>query len=150
MEQIRAGEHGEDPRTEECSHGFVHIHLSTEHQQSSPAILSSSKYLKMMEAHTFPKDVPDWSNLNVIHKNTLPPRATFHLYDNESDALTRDTSKSKSLSLSGTWKFSLAKSPFDAPVDFFEKEFDAQKWGQIQVPGMWQLQGYGRGPQYVS
>jgi beta-galactosidase len=104
----------------------------------------------MTEPHTFPKFIPDWSNLKVIHKNTLPPRATFHLYDNESDALTRDTSKSKSLSLSGIWKFSLAKSPFDAPADFFEKEFDAQKWGQIQVPGMWQLQGYGRGPQYVS
>jgi beta-galactosidase len=48
---------------------------------------------------------------------------------------------------SGTWKFSLAKSPFDAPSDFFEKNFDAEKWGDIKVPGMWQLQGYGKGPQ---
>jgi beta-galactosidase len=104
----------------------------------------------MTETHTFPKGLPDWSNLEVIHKNTLPPRASFHLYDNEANALTRDTTKSRSLSLSGTWKFSLAKSPFDAPRDFFEKNFDAQKWGKIEVPGMWQLQGYGKGPQYVS
>jgi beta-galactosidase len=104
----------------------------------------------MTETHTFPKGLPDWSNLEVIHKNTLPPRASFHLYDNEANALTRDTTKSRSLSLSGTWKFSLAKSPFDAPLDFFEKKFDAQKWGKIEVPGMWQLQGYGKGPRYVS
>jgi len=149
MEQTRTGEHGDVPLTEECSDGFVHIHLITEKQQSIPAFVPSSKNFKMTETHTFPKGLPDWNNLEVIHKNTLPSRATFHLYDNEIDALTRDTTKSKSLSLSGTWKFSLAKSPFDAPTDFFEKKFDSQKWGKIQVPGMWQLQGYGRGPQYV-
>jgi len=147
MEQLQSGEGGEVPWTEEGLHDFVHIHLSTGNQQSSPV---SPKNLKMTEMHTFPKGLPDWSNLEVIHKNTLHPRATFHLFDNEADALTRDTTKSKSLSLSGTWKFSLAKSPFDAPTDFFEKKFDAEKWGKIEVPGMWQLQGYGKGPQYVT
>ena len=150
MEQTCTGEHGDAPWTEECPDGFVHILQNAEKQLSSPSFLPTSKPLKMTETNTFPKDLPDWSNLEVIHKNTLPPRATFHLYDNEADALARDTAKSKSLSLSGTWKFNLAKSPFDAPTNFFEKKFDSQKWGKIEVPGMWQLQGYGRGPQYVS
>ncbi len=101
----------------------------------------------MTETHTFPEGLPDWSNLEVIHKNTLPPRASFLPYDNVADALTRDPSKSKTLSLSGTWKFSLEDSPFDAPVTFFDPGFDTTEWGKIEVPGMWQLQGYGKGPQ---
>lgn len=150
MGQLQTGEHGELPWTDEGPHGFVHINLKTGNQQHDPTPRSSLDVLKMTETHTFPKGLPDWSNLEVIHKNTLPPRASFHLYDNEANALTRDTTKSRSLSLSGTWKFSLAKSPFDAPPDFFENNFDSQKWGKIEVPGMWQLQGYGKGPQYVS
>lgn len=101
----------------------------------------------MAKSHTFPKELPDWSNLEVLHRNTLPPRANFVLFDSEEDALTRDVSKAKSHSLSGTWKFSLAKSPFDAPTDLFDDKFDCEKWGDIEVPGMWQLQGYGKGPQ---
>lgn len=101
----------------------------------------------MAETQTFPKELPDWSNLAVIHRNTLPPRSTFFLYDNASDAQTLDVSKTKTISLNGTWKFSLANSPFDAPADFFTDNFDVSAWGNIKVPGMWQLQGYGKGPQ---
>lgn len=98
--------------------------------------------------HVFPPELPDWSNLKVLHRNTLPPRTSFFIYDNVKDALTRDVSKTKTLSLSGTWKFSLAKSPFDTPEGFQDPEYDASDWGDIKIPGMWQLQGYGKGPQY--
>lgn len=104
--------------------------------------------LRPTNAHTFPTKLPDWSNIDVLHRNTLPPRASFYVYDNVKDALTRDVSKSKTLSLSGTWKFSLAKSPFDVPEGFQDPKFDSKSWGNIKVPGMWQLQGYGKGPQY--
>lgn len=100
----------------------------------------------MAVTYTFPRENPDWNNLNVIHKNTLPPRAAFFLYDTPAAALTRDVSVSKTQSLSGTWQFSIANSPFDAPADFQEPGFDLSTWGTIEVPGMWQLQGYGRGP----
>jgi beta-galactosidase len=101
----------------------------------------------MSETHIFPKSLPDWSNLDVIHRNTLPPRASFYLYSNVSDALRRDFAKSKTHSLSGTWKFNVAKSPFDAPIGFEDPKFDIGAWADINVPGMWQLQGFGRGPQ---
>ena len=96
---------------------------------------------------TFPAALPDWSNLAVLHRNTLPPRANFLIYDNVEDALRRDVAKSKTLSLSGTWKFILSKSPFEAPPNFFEPKFDVVEWADIKVPGMWQLQGFGKGPQ---
>lgn len=94
--------------------------------------------------------LPDWSNLAVLHKNTLPPRASFYIYENEQDALLRDVAKSKTLTLNGIWKFKLDKYPEEPARDFFETEFDASRWGDITVPGIWQLQGYGKGPQYTN
>jgi beta-galactosidase len=101
---------------------------------------------EMGGSHTFPPATPDWSNIEVLHRNTLPPRASFFVYDNVKDALRRDVSKSRTFSLSGTWKFDLAKGPYVAPPDFFERDFDAAEWSDIKVPGMWQMQGYGKGP----
>lgn len=103
-----------------------------------------------MDSGLHPADVPDWNNLKVLHKNTLAPRAYFHNYTSEADALTYDVTKSKTLSLSGTWKFQHAYSPFEAPEGFEAPSFDTSKWSDIAVPGMWQLQGYGKGPQYTN
>ena len=99
---------------------------------------------------TFPNHQPDWSNLTVLHRNTLPPRADFFLYDSETEALTRDVSKSRSQCLSGNWKFRLNGSPFEAPEGFENGSFDSSQWDEVCVPGMWQLQGFGRGPQYTN
>lgn len=97
-----------------------------------------------------PAAVPDWNNLNVLHKNTLPPRSYFHVFSSEEDALTNDVTKSTSHSLSGTWKFQHAYSPFEAPEGFEAPTFDHSSWSDIAVPGMWQLQGFGKGPQYTN
>lgn len=95
---------------------------------------------------SFPANPPDWNNLQVLHRNCLPPRCHFHLYSDDEKALTFDREKSEYKSLNGRWKFRLDVSPFDAP------EWDAAnppKWEEITVPGMWQLQGYGR-PHYTN
>ncbi|CAL3969587.1 unnamed protein product [Diplocarpon coronariae] len=63
-------------------------------------------------------------------------------YDTPAEALTRDNEKARKLSLSGTWKFNVVKGPSDAPEDFYDPKFDAGNWGNILVPGMWQMQGY--------
>lgn len=65
-------------------------------------------------------------------------------------ARTHDVSKSKSQLLSGTWKFFHTGSPLLGPRDFFCKGFDTSDWDDIQVPGMWQLQNFGKGPQYTN
>ncbi|KAF2162116.1 glycoside hydrolase family 2 protein [Zasmidium cellare ATCC 36951] len=93
---------------------------------------------------------PDWANLKVLHSNTLEPRSHFYLYNSEADALSRDISKAKAHSLSGKWKFHLSKSPFEAPDGFHATGFDSSKWSDIEVPGMWQMQGFGRGPHYTN
>jgi beta-galactosidase len=101
-------------------------------------------------AATRAEEKPDWANLDVLHRNTLPPRSAFFLYNSEVDALSRDVSKAKAISLSGKWKFHLTNSPLDAPRGFEAASFDTSQWADIQVPGMWQLQGFGRGPHYSN
>jgi Beta-galactosidase/beta-glucuronidase len=95
---------------------------------------------------SFPKAIPDWNNLKVIHKNTLPPRAHFYSYASEELALTFNRDKSEYISLNGTWKFRHDASPFEAP-DWTVA--DPLSWDDIQVPGMWQLQGYSH-PTYTN
>ncbi len=100
-------------------------------------------------AGSFPTSTSDWSNLAVIHRNTLPPRSHFFPYESEEDALSYDVRRSQTLHLSGTWKFHYANSPFDAPDGFASPKYDTSSWPDVKVPGMWQLQGYGR-PQYTN
>ncbi|KAF2134183.1 glycoside hydrolase family 2 protein [Dothidotthia symphoricarpi CBS 119687] len=97
-----------------------------------------------------PTENPDWNNLSILHKGTLTPRSYFHNYISEADALEYDVTKSKTHSLSGTWKFQHSYSPFEAPEGFEAPSFDFSKWSDITVPGMWQLQGFGKGPQYTN
>lgn len=110
-----------------------------------------SGHLEQTISEVEPKGLPDWSNLKVIHRNTLPPRSHFHFYNSEEDALSGDVkNKSRAVLLSGTWGFHLSSSPFKGPRDFHEPNFDHGDWKLIQVPGMWQCQGFGRGPQYTN
>ncbi|KAF2840099.1 glycoside hydrolase family 2 protein [Patellaria atrata CBS 101060] len=97
-----------------------------------------------------PKVQPDWSNHKVLHRNTLPPRAHLFNYASAVDALSYDATKAKSLTLSGSWKFLLAKNPFEAPDGFGDPSFDVSSWDDIQVPSIWQLKGYGKGPHYTN
>ncbi|RYP90486.1 hypothetical protein DL770_003397 [Monosporascus sp. CRB-9-2] len=97
-----------------------------------------------------PDHTPDWDNLRVIHRNTLPPRSHFHVYDSEEDALSADVRRSRAVLLSGIWGFHISTSPFKGPRDFYNVDFDHAEWDLIDVPGMWQRQGFGRGPQYTN
>ncbi len=51
-------------------------------------------------------------------------------------------------SLKGTWKFNLAKNAAFRPVDFYRQDKDLETWADIQVPGVWQLQGFDQDPPY--
>lgn len=95
----------------------------------------------------FPRNLPDWNNLKIIHRNTEPPRAHFIPCSNRSEALNFNRELSSLYkSLNGTWKFRYDSSPFEAPSWDADNPWD---WDDVQVPGMWQLQGYGR-PLYTN
>ena len=89
-----------------------------------------------MASGSWPSSIPDWSNLDVLHRNTIPARAHFYTYANEDDALSFDREQSLFHSLNGTWKFHYDQSPFEAPL---WEDAIPQDWDDIWVPGMWQL-----------
>jgi beta-galactosidase len=90
---------------------------------------------------TFPGFIPDWSNLNVLHRNTIPPWANFYNYASEVAALSFSKSEAEYESLNRDWHFNYAATPFEAPE---RNDEDPSTWDTIEVPGYWQRQGYGR------
>jgi beta-galactosidase len=120
------------------------------HMQISFEDLSVQDTAKTALTTEIPNHIPDWSNLKIIHRNTLPPRSHFFTYDTENDALASDAGRARSALLSGLWGFHLSASPFKGPRDFYEPSFDNSEWALVNVPGMWQLQGHGKGPQYTN
>jgi beta-galactosidase len=46
-------------------------------------------------------------------------------------------------SLDGLWKFKWSVNPLKAPLNFYRDEFSIEKWDDIRVPSVWQMQGYG-------
>lgn len=94
----------------------------------------------------FPGVLPDWTNLDVLHRKVLAPRAHFYPYADEDAALSFDRDRAELLSLNGTWKFHYDPSPFEAPL---WETANLTDWDDIEVPGLWQRQGYGF-PHYTN
>ncbi|RIE00383.1 hypothetical protein D3H35_28605 [Cohnella faecalis] len=93
---------------------------------------------------------PDWSNLNVLEKNTVAPRADLLPYGDWESALAQDRAASPHYeSLNGIWRFQYAEAPELAPADFYEPGCEDAEWALLPVPGNWQMHGYGR-PHYSS
>jgi len=117
----------------------------------TPEPQDDSDFVDPDKFHVHPPQTPDWNNLKVLHRNTLPPRSYFYLYDKEDDALVGDITRSRCQRLSGTdWKLHVAPSPFQGPTGFYELGYDVSEWKDAFVPGMWQCQGLGKGPQYTN
>ena len=53
------------------------------------------------------------------------------------------------MSLNGTWKFFWVKDADARPTDFWKTSFNDKGWDNMQVPAVWELNGYGD-PIYVN
>ncbi|KAH7305188.1 glycosyl hydrolases family 2, TIM barrel domain-containing protein [Stachybotrys elegans] len=78
---------------------------------------------------------PDYENLEVIQRNRLPPRAYWV--------------PQNSVLLNGGWDFQFAPTPLEASEYPKVNDEPGESWASIQVPGHWQLQGYGS-PHYTN
>ena len=86
----------------------------------------------------------DWENPRVFGINKEAARATFLPYQSKEAAIADDCQKSDwYLSLNGIWKFNWVYKPEDKPKDFYTEEYDTSDWGEMPVPGNWELNGYG-------
>ncbi|MHC4459688.1 MAG: glycoside hydrolase family 2 TIM barrel-domain containing protein, partial [Planctomycetota bacterium] len=87
--------------------------------------------------------LPDWENPRVFSVNKEPAHCTLVPYPDTDTALlgTREASPFHK-SLNGKWKFHCVPKPADRPVDFYRLHYNVSGWGEITVPGNWELQGY--------
>lgn len=92
----------------------------------------------------------DWENPELTNRNRLPARAHIFPYPDAGSAAIGERDKSPWFALlNGSWKLDCSDNPQSAPKDFFAEGFDASSWDEINVPGNWQMQGYGH-PHYTN
>ena len=84
-----------------------------------------------------------YENLNVLHENTMPARAYYIPASKRMDNLMEHREESDRMQLlNGTWKFQYYNSIYDIQESFFEKDYDTEKFDEIQIPSVWQMEGY--------
>ena len=113
------------------------------------AIKSSVKTVAILQP-TF----TEWHDLQVNEINRLPLHTMHFAYDPNdfpgTGAEYLDKKKSMNyLSLEGTWKFNWVANADERPTDFYKTDLDDSKWNNIQMPGNWEMLGYGQ-PEYVN
>ena len=92
-----------------------------------------------------------WASPEVTSINRLPMRPALIPYIDRDLALLFDRTESKLfMSLDGSWDFTVCKSPEEAcSLVQSHLKSAADKWGKIEVPGNWTVQGYGN-PHYTN
>ena len=80
--------------------------------------------------------VEDWQNPAVNERNREPMGATL-------------ANDSPRINLAGIWKFQWYETPGARALDFYKPGLNDAGWGEMPVPGMWELNGYGD-PLYVN
>ena len=96
----------------------------------------------------------EWHDLQVNEINRLPLHTLHFAYDPNdfpgTGAEYLDKKQSMNyLSLDGTWKFNWVANADQRPTDFYKTDLDDSKWKNIQMPGNWEMLGYGQ-PEYVN
>ncbi len=83
----------------------------------------------------FTKDVINGyiENPSNYAENQIEPHSYFKFQDDTSNTL----------SLNGTWSFKWVPKPEEVPNEFYKKSLKDSYWETIEVPSVWQMQGYG-------
>ena len=79
-----------------------------------------------------------YENVNVLHENTMPPRAYYIPASLRMDTLVEKREDSDRFQLlNGDWRFSFYASIYKLKDAFYETDFDISSFDCIKVPGTW-------------
>ncbi len=78
-----------------------------------------------------------WQDPEAFEENRLPMRASFV------------TDQQQTLSLNGRWRFHWSETAASRLTGFEAVTYNDASWGEMPVPGLWELNGYGD-PVYVN
>jgi beta-galactosidase len=93
-------------------------------------------FVHKAQAQTFTQS--EWENPNIVAIGKEAPHAYFIPKTNGTDP-----NSALLQSLNGQWKFQYVDKPADRSLHFFEPTTNVDNWQNINVPGNWELQGFG-------
>lgn len=99
-----------------------------------------------LSAQTF----KEWQNpgINEIHR--MPMHTNYFAYESVKAANEGIKENSANyMSINGIWKFKWVKDADMRPEDFYKTNYDDKSWDNFNIPGLWELSGYGD-PVYVN
>lgn len=91
----------------------------------------------------------NWENPEIFKINKEDGHAIMMPFDSEKDAFSAKESSYKQ-SLNGKWKFYWQRGLKNQPENFQLTSFDDSHWDEINVPSVWQTQGYSVPYYYAS
>ena len=91
----------------------------------------------------------NWESPEIFKINKEDGHAIMMPFDSEKDALSAKESNYKQ-SLNGKWKFYWQRGLKNQPENFQLTSFDDSHWDEINVPSVWQTQGYSVPYYYAS
>ena len=92
----------------------------------------------------------EWQDPEVNEVNRAPMHTSYFAYENADAALCGKRELSSNyMTLNGAWKFNWVENADARPTDFWQTGYDDGDWTTMQVPAMWELNGFGD-PIYVN
>ena len=92
----------------------------------------------------------EWQDPAVNAVNRAPMHTNYFAFESEEAARQGIRENSTNyMTLNGSWKFNWVKDADARPTDFWKTGYDDGDWAVMQVPGIWELNGYGD-PIYVN
>ena len=92
----------------------------------------------------------EWLDPTVNAVNRAPMHTSYFAYENAEMAQKANKELSANfMTLNGTWKFFWVRDAEARPTDFWRVGYNDKGWDNMQVPAVWELNGYGD-PIYVN
>ncbi len=86
----------------------------------------------------------EWLDPQTNAVNRAPMHTSYFAYADSDEAAEGVKDRSSNyLSINGVWKFNWVRDAGQRPMDFFRTDFNDKGWGDMPVPGIWELNGYG-------
>lgn len=106
-------------------------------------LVATSIFLPLNTYAENPK-LPYWKDIQTVSVNREEPRSAFMTYADKTQAMTgKYESSTYYRLLNGIWKFYFTESYKNLPANITDKDIDLSGWKDIQVPGNWEIQGFG-------
>ncbi len=90
----------------------------------------------------------EWLDPQVNFVNRAPMHTNYFAFSADDESGCKEQSENY-MTLNGTWKFNWVRNADERPMDFYKVGFNDKGWGDMPVPGVWEMNGYGD-PLYVN